>query len=1010
MKEQAYNVDRDKDHKSLTTKQSHDLMKDESVILGSDTHVTTKEVEDKSGKKRLENVPIVQDFPEVFPEDLPGLPPTRQVEFQIDLVPGAAPVARAPYRLAPSEMKELSEQLKELSDKGFIRPSSSPWGAPVLFVKKKDGSFRMCIDYRELNKLTVKNRYPLPRIDDLFDQLQGSSVYSKIDLRSGYHQLRVREEDIPKTAFRTRYGHYEFQVMPFGLTNAPAVFMDLMNRVCKPYLDKFVIVFIDDILIYSKNKKEHEEHLKQILELLKKVDAIKRTKVGTTCGWAKKNPVPSIAELVTFYGDLRTVIMHESHKSKYSIHPGSDKMYQDMKKLYWWPNMKADIATYVSKLFDCAKGQRPNIKPQDCWYNPRYPNGMDRTNYGYVTESVPKTSQGYDTIWVIVDRLTKSAIFTPIKETDPLDKLARIYLKEVVTRHGIPVSIICDRDPRFASNFWRSLQNALGTNLDMSTAYHPQINGQSERNHSTLEDMLRVFFKAALNEALYGRSVVHLFVGTEVGETKILDSVMSDSDELGVTYTEVSSPFEDLSDIGSPRADDHEYLELPGMPEDPYVEAALQVSPSPDYVPGPEEPEQAPPSPDYVPGPEHADDEIADEDQPYAEDASPITQSPDYVPESDPKADPEEDDDEDPEEDPVDYPADGGDDGDDEDGSSEDDDMDIEADDEGEEEHLAPADSVVVALPTIDQALSAEETEPFESDKSAATPPPHPAYRVTARISIPTPIPTQVWSDAEVVRLLAISTPPSSPLFPWSSPLPQIPSPSLPLSLPLSLLSPAPPPSLIHSLGYRAAMIRIRAEAASTSYSLPLPPPFILSPTRSDAPLLRITPPMPISVPTSSPPLLLPSTSRREDRPEVTLPPRKRLGIALGPGYEVGESSSAVAARPAGGLRADYGFVATIDREIRRYPEREVGYGITDSWDEIVETLLGAPAWRRSMDASDLARGEVMSLRTTVLAQMSEIRELHAADRRRQAVISEMLKAYQRRSAKMRELRTTDHT
>nr|GFC57412.1 putative reverse transcriptase domain-containing protein [Tanacetum cinerariifolium] len=215
------------------------------------------EIEDKSEKKRLEDVPIVQNFP----EDLPGLPPTRPVEFQIDLVSGAAPVARAPYRLAPSDMKELAEQLKEISDKGFIRPSSSPWGAPVLFVKKKDGSFRMCIDYRELNKLTVKNHYPLPRIDELFDQLQGSSVYSKIDLRTGYHQLRVREEDIPKTAFRTRYGHYEFQVMPFGLTNAPAVFMDLMNRMCKPYLDKFVIVFIDDILIYSKDEKEHEEHL-----------------------------------------------------------------------------------------------------------------------------------------------------------------------------------------------------------------------------------------------------------------------------------------------------------------------------------------------------------------------------------------------------------------------------------------------------------------------------------------------------------------------------------------------------------------------------------------------------------------------------------------------------------------------------------------------------------------------------------------------------------------------------
>nr|GFB54060.1 putative reverse transcriptase domain-containing protein [Tanacetum cinerariifolium] len=160
--------------------------------------------------------------------------------------------------------------MKELFDKGFIRHSSSPWGAPVLFVKKNNGSFQMCIDYRELNKLTVNNRYPLPRIDDLFDQLQGSSVYSKIDLRSGYHQLRVREEDIPKTAFRTRYGHYEFQVMPFGLTNAPVVFMDLMNQVCKPYLDKFVIVFIDDILIYSKDEKEHEEHLKAILELLKK--------------------------------------------------------------------------------------------------------------------------------------------------------------------------------------------------------------------------------------------------------------------------------------------------------------------------------------------------------------------------------------------------------------------------------------------------------------------------------------------------------------------------------------------------------------------------------------------------------------------------------------------------------------------------------------------------------------------------------------------------------------------
>nr|GEU63013.1 reverse transcriptase domain-containing protein [Tanacetum cinerariifolium] len=211
----------------LCTKIQKYLLKGCPIFLA---HVTTRKVEDKSKKKRLEDLPIVQDFPEVFLEDLLGIPPTRQVEFQIDLIPSAAPVARAPYRLAPSEMKELSDQLKDLSDKGFIRPSSSPLGALVLFFKKKDVSFRMCIDYQELNKLTVKNGYPLPRIDDLFYQLQGSSVYSKTDLRLGYHQPRVH----------------------------------------KPYLDKFVIVFIGDILIYSKSKQEHEEHLKLILELLKK--------------------------------------------------------------------------------------------------------------------------------------------------------------------------------------------------------------------------------------------------------------------------------------------------------------------------------------------------------------------------------------------------------------------------------------------------------------------------------------------------------------------------------------------------------------------------------------------------------------------------------------------------------------------------------------------------------------------------------------------------------------------
>nr|GEU69379.1 hypothetical protein [Tanacetum cinerariifolium] len=436
---------------------------------------------------------------------------------------------------------------------------------------------------------------------------------------------------------------------------------------------------------------------------------------------------------------------------------------------------------------------------------------------------------------------------------------------------------------------------------------------------------------------------------------------MSDSDESGVTYTDISCPFEELSDIGSPSADDHEHFELPEMLEDPYVEVALQAPPSPDYIPGPEEPEQAPPSPDYISGPEHADDEIVTEDQPYAEDASSNAQSPEYVPESDFEAHPEDDDDEDPEEDPVDYLSDRGDDGDDEEGSSEDDeddDMDIEADKEEEEEHLAPADSIVV------------------------------------------------------VRLLAMSSPPTSPLSPWSSPPPHIPFPPLPpiLSPPLPVLSPAPPPSPIRSLGYRAGMIRLRDEAASTS----------------------------------SPPLQLPSASRREDRPEVTLPPQKRLGIALGPRYEVGESSSVAAARPAGGLRADYGFVATMDREIMRDPEREREFEtrVRQDTDEIymrlddeqterqllagrlnrlfrdrrthaytrhqmeTEARMSREAWVRSTYASDLVHGEVMSLRTTVLGQMSEIRELQAADHRRQTVISKLLRTYHRRSTKITELRT----
>ncbi|GKA01415.1 putative reverse transcriptase domain-containing protein [Tanacetum coccineum] len=522
----------------------------------------------KASDKKQEEIVVVREFPEVFSDNLSGLPPIREIEFQIELILGATPVAKSPYHLAPSEMEELSGQLKEFQDK-------------------------------ELNRLPVMNRYPLPRIDDLFDQLQGSQFFSKIDLRSGYHQLRVHEDDIPKTAFRTRYGHFEFTVMPFGLTNAPAIFMDLMNRVCRSYLDKFVIVFIDDILIYSKTQEEHVEHLRLVLELLKKeklyakfskcefwlrevqflrhvingngihvdpskIEAVKNwkaprtptevcsflglagyyrrfienfskiaksltilTQKSKTFDWGEEHELafqtlkdklcnatvlalpdgsedfvvycdasgiglgcvlmqrelfsdydyeiryhPGKAnvvadalsrkervkpkrvramnmtlqssikdrilatqkEAVSLKGDVRTLIMDEAYKSKYSVHIRVDKMYYDLKDRYWWPRMKKDIAEYEGIAMD------------------------------FVTK-LPRTGSGHDTIWVIVDRLTKSAYFLPMHEDYKMERLARLYLNEIFARHGVPISIISDRDSRFTSRFWQSMQEALGTRV-----------------------------------------------------------------------------------------------------------------------------------------------------------------------------------------------------------------------------------------------------------------------------------------------------------------------------------------------------------------------------------------------------------------------------------------------------------------------------------------------------------------------------------------------------------------
>jgi hypothetical protein len=217
----------------------------------------------------LKKIPVVYGYVDVFPDELPGMPPDRDIEFAIELQPGKTPISKRHYRMPPAELAELKKQLQELLDKGFIRPSTSPWGCPALFVKKKDESLRLCIDYRPLNAVTIKNKYPLPRIDVLFDQLVGAKVFSKIDLRSGYHQIKIRASDIPKTAFSIRYGLYEYLVMSFGLTNAPAYFMCVMNSVFMPELDKFVVVFIDDILVYSKNEEEHAGHLHVLLQRLR---------------------------------------------------------------------------------------------------------------------------------------------------------------------------------------------------------------------------------------------------------------------------------------------------------------------------------------------------------------------------------------------------------------------------------------------------------------------------------------------------------------------------------------------------------------------------------------------------------------------------------------------------------------------------------------------------------------------------------------------------------------------
>ncbi|KAI3828266.1 hypothetical protein L1987_02364 [Smallanthus sonchifolius] len=392
-------------------------------------------------------------------------------------------------------MKELMSQLQELLDRGFIRPSIS-WGAPVLFVKKKDGSMRMCIDYRELNKLTIKNKYPLPRIDDLFDQLQGASWFSKIDLRSGYHQLKVRDEDISKTAFRMRYGHYEFSVMSFALTNALAAFMDFMNR----------------------NEGDHACHLKEVLETLRKEKLY--AKFSKCSFWLRE--VQFLGHVINAKGILvdpskiETVMKWNPPKTPTEIHSflglaaEQENAFQKLKEkltqapVLSLPEGTEDLVVYSDASYQglgCVLMQRGKfiayasrqLKPNEVNYPAhdlelaavvfalkiqsrasealwqitatRY-SRMEMGIYHYGRHNkLPKTAKGYDTIWVIVDRLTKCAHFLPIRETYSSERLAEAFIKEIVSRHGVPVSIVSDRDTRFTSRFWKKFHEEMGTKI-----------------------------------------------------------------------------------------------------------------------------------------------------------------------------------------------------------------------------------------------------------------------------------------------------------------------------------------------------------------------------------------------------------------------------------------------------------------------------------------------------------------------------------------------------------------
>jgi hypothetical protein len=721
-------------------------------------------------EQRLLNL-IIKDFKDVFPKELPpGLPPMRNVDHRIDLIPGAAPVSIPPYRLSRLEEDEIATQLKDYLRMGHIRHSKSPWGAPVILVKKKDGTWRMCVNYRRLNKLTIKNSYPLPRADDLIDRLQGARYFSKIDLRTGYHQIRIAEDDVPKTAFRTRYGHYEFLVMPFGLTNAPATFQQEMNDTFRDQLGHFVVVFLDDILIYSRTLDEHSEHVRFVLQTLRdkhfyaklskceffkssitylghlitdqglQIDPSRIEKVklwpvprnvrelrsflgfvsflrksvhhfsqlttpftdllkgqkhkstkpiswnnqlqecfnilkehvctaptltlpdpskpfevetdasdyaigailyqdgkpiafesrkldptqrrysvqekelfavihalrtwrhylygnrfvvttdhqslkyfcdqqdltGRKARWAdliqefdfsiryRKGSLNTVADALsrlhevnmlsftelksdlfdllrgkylddsffkrywvraesgieaneitkpsksTFHisngllyrngkvcvpdlPEVKKKILYECHDAPSAGHPGIHRTLVLVSTNFFWPQLRHDVQTYVVKCLQCQINKAERLKVAGLLHPLDIPNKKWESISMDFIVSLPRTQRGHDSIWVIVDRLTKLARFIPTRTTVKAQELAYQFVNELFRFYGLPMDIVSDRDSKFTSDFWTQVFKKLETNLSMSSTDHPQSDGQTERVNQIIEDMLRAY-------------------------------------------------------------------------------------------------------------------------------------------------------------------------------------------------------------------------------------------------------------------------------------------------------------------------------------------------------------------------------------------------------------------------------------------------------------------------------------------------------------------------------------